>query len=109
MYHLLDPAAVEPRVRRCICTRCWRRPPGSELLPPATRRSCQESCPIFQFLPTLVERAELMDPSISCPEHALREMIHQHREKADAFDAKTLELYGEEVAHFIAEIVEESG
>lgn len=109
MYHLLTASAVEPRVRRCICTRCWRRPPGSESLSPATARSCQDECPIFQLLPALVQRAELMDPSISCPEHALREVIHQYGEKGDASDAKTLELYGGKVAHILAEMVETGG
>jgi hypothetical protein len=109
MYHLLPATAVEPWVRRAICSRCWRRPPGSESLSPATPRWCQETCPLFQLLPALVQRAELMDPSISCPEHALREMIHQRRAAADVSDAKTLELYGGKVAHIIAEMVETAG
>jgi hypothetical protein len=106
MHHLLSVAAVQPRVRREICTRCWLRPLGSELLPPGTPRPCQQACPIFQLLPLLVIRAERMDPSISCPEHALREMVDQHGETLEGADARLLKLYGRRVANIVSEMVD---
>ena len=109
MYHLFDATDVEPRIRRLICTQCWRRPPGSGALSPAIARPCQDTCPIFRLLPALVRRAELMDPSIGCPAHALREQIDAVREQSDALDAKTLEQYGGKVSHIIAEMVETAG
>ena len=109
MYHLLDTADVEPRVRRSICTHCWRRPLGSEVLSPATARSCQDTCPIFRLLPLLVKRAELLDPSISRTEDVLQEMVNRQREQVDATDAMTLKLYGATVAHIVADMVETAG
>ena len=109
MYHLLDTADVEPRIRRKICTHCWRRPIGSESLSPATARSCQDACPIFRLLPLLVKRAELLDPSISSTEHALNEILSRQREEVGGTDAMTLKLYGATVAHIVADMVETGG
>ena len=62
MYHLIQAEAIEPKVRLEICSRCWRRPRHSESLPPAVPRQCQPTCAIFQLLPALAKRAELIDP-----------------------------------------------
>jgi hypothetical protein len=50
-----------------------------------------------------------MDPSIGCTQHALREMIDRRREQVEGADATTLKLYGDTVAHVVAEMVETAG
>jgi hypothetical protein len=96
-------------VRRLVCTHCWRRPPGSESLSQATARSCQATCPIFQLLPALIRRAELLDPSIGCSEHALQEMVDLRREQVEPVDEMMLKRYGATVVRVVAEMVETAG
>jgi hypothetical protein len=109
MYHLIQAAAIEPKVRLEICSRCWRRPRHSESLPPAVPRECQATCPIFQLLPALVKRAELIDPMIASPEHAVRTMIHRYCRDTPGGDIGTLATYGPKLAHIVAESVENAG
>ena len=109
MYHLIQAQAIEPKIRLEICNRCWRRPRHSESLPPAVPRECQPTCPIFQFLPDLVQRAELIDPMIASPEHALTTMINRYCHDARGGDIGTLATYGTKLAHIVAESVDRGG
>jgi hypothetical protein len=108
VYHLIQSSMVEPQVRQHICNRCWRRPRHSESLPPSVPRSCEAACPIFDLLPSLVQRAHLMDPMITSREHALRTIIDQHCHDSPN-DIGTLALYGSCLAHLVGEAVDKSG
>lgn len=108
MYHLNQARAIEPHVRDRICSRCWRRPRHSESLPPAVPRPCEGTCHIFQLLPVLVKRAELLDPMIASREHALREIVDSYCDNSPN-GAGTLALYGSGVAHIVAEMVDRAG
>lgn len=108
MYRLIDARVIKPQIRRRICARCWRRPVNSETLSPATPRSCEPTCPIFQVLPHLVRRARSVDPSIASPEQVLCECIadHCHNKKGDV---EVLQHYGRGLAHIIADMAETRG
>jgi hypothetical protein len=108
MYHLIDARAIEPQIRRRICERCWRRPLNSETLSPATPRSCESTCPVFQMLPYLVRRAELVDPSIASIEQVLRQCIADYCNDTKC-DVEVLQHYGSGLAHIIADMGETGG
>jgi hypothetical protein len=63
-------------VRYAICTRCEKRPVGSDLFSSAISRSCQRECMIFANLPRLAKIAydSGRDETI-CIEDAMREQI----------------------------------
>ena len=63
-------------VRHSICTRCEKRPVGSELFAPAISRACERECPIFANLPRLAKIAydSGRDENLSV-EKEMRELI----------------------------------
>jgi len=108
MFHLTTINAVSPKIRRHICDHCWRRSPGSESLSPAVPRECQEGCPVFELLPTLVKRAQLFDPMLTPLRRAVGHVIDQYCE-AGGDTTGALKEHRDELARIVAREVERRG
>jgi hypothetical protein len=75
MRHLPVDEIVHRLVRETACTRCARRPRGSDALGPEVMRSCEPSCPLFLHLPALVRLARQADDAPGTVERAVKNSI----------------------------------
>src|SRR5689334_20295004 len=65
-------------LRQRVCQRCYMRPAGSEALGPTVARSCEDGCPIFMSLPTLLRiDVQATDRSLGGFERAVRDLVCQ--------------------------------
>ena len=101
--------AADTQVRARICSKCPRRPwdIGDDTATVAWR--CQRSCPIFQMLPHLVERAELLDPMLCSREQILRsELEEAGRSETSRIRATLLNRNASEVAQIVTGLVDKA-
>ena len=77
--HLKPIDVVIRAVRGTVCTSCYQRPHGSEVLPNTVARSCEPGCPLFFHLPALYRIAVHHDTQQpGALEHAVRGTICSH-------------------------------
>ena len=77
-------ALVEREVRRAICTRCPRRPPGSEQWGLTEPRPCEHGCALFQNLPRLSRVAATVDPMVGRRRRVLKHYLGRLAETESA-------------------------
>ena len=99
--------AAEAQIRAHVCSKCPRRPWEFREDTAAVAWRCQRACPIFQMLPHLVERAELLDPMLCSREQVLRhELEDAGRSEASRTRATLLSRNAGSVAHIVGRLVE---
>ena len=75
MRHLPVNDVAHRLAREVACTQCYKRPAGSEALGPEVARSCEPSCPLFQYLPSLVAVASTVGDRPGDFETGVREQV----------------------------------
>jgi hypothetical protein len=74
MRHLAQDEIARRAVRMQICPTCSQRPPRSESLGPRPR-SCEPTCAIFTYLPTLQRLVAEGDSRFDSLQRALRDEV----------------------------------
>ena len=101
--------AAETQIRAHVCSKCPRRPCEFRDDTAAIAWRCQRACPIFQMLPNLVERAELLDPMLCSREQVLqRELKDAGRAEPSRIRATLLKRNAADVAHIVGDLVEDT-
>jgi len=101
--------AAEAQIRAHICSKCPRQPWEFRDDTAAVAWRCQRACPIFQMLPHLVDRAELLDPMLCSREQLLRhELEEAGRSEASRIRSTLLNHNAADVAHIVADLAEDT-
>lgn len=66
---------LQRALRANICTICFQRPSGSEMLDPNTPRSCEGDCTIFVNLPSIKGIADNIEPAARTYVQAVNQFI----------------------------------
>jgi hypothetical protein len=75
MQHPTATQTAQRLTRALICTKCPRRPAGSESLGPLDPRSCEPTCALFVYLPQLQQIAGQNDPVPGDYERSLKDTV----------------------------------
>ena len=107
MRHTNLQHAAEAQIRAHVCSKCPRRPWEFRADTAAVAWRCQRACPLFQMLPHLVERAELLDPMLCSRERVLRnELEDAGRSEESRIRAALLNRNADDVARIVAGLAE---
>jgi hypothetical protein len=93
-------------VRSRICRNCPLRPGEageSSRIISRTPRRCEAQCPLFEELPSLARRAELVDPMICSREQVLSHLLHGRATHGRSSEKWLFKHFGDEVARLISE------
>ena len=77
MVHLAKIEQIERGIRAGICTQCWQRPKGSEVLANTVPRDCEHDCTIFKNLPELVRITVKTDERTGSYENGIKNFVCQ--------------------------------